>query len=492
MNLLPFLYAGGLLLASLANTVNTKLLWSLRSEGVNGEVELFNKPFLSLTLMNVAMFMAGWPGLLPICRKAMAKRSGDYEGSAEPSPRRGHFGWVVLGAAGVAFLDFTGVALYLYGYTFTPASTYEVMRAALVFFTAILLRVIFGTTLRRGQLLGLLCIGLGMAAAGGSNMIETAVWGSKKTDGPERTAGEVAVGCGLIVLGVFSIACMLVAQAKVVDALGVDFVILTGLMGAWLCVYQCVLWPVLAVVPGPDNGAAQDPYDTIVKVQNNPVIAAIGGLYLASATFYQYFLFAINAKLSPLHSVLAESMRPFCAWAISLFVYYAIDKELPLAEGLSLFSIMKFAGCILTVTGQLLFFELFACCRPKEVEVTDDELAIDRSTSLGTSGTASHTNAPSTLGTASQQGTSSSGTARAEGDGVMPVHLPHGQRLSALTAHSAAYSSTASPTIRTRATPLGRASYLSNATSLSKATWASNTSTSAQLVHGLVATRGSM
>jgi len=340
-----------------------KLIYSV--EGVNryGEVARFEKPWFQVLAMFFGMSLCilldlpkpgqstlpnGAPGgdttgteMQPLLSSSTATATDDANGDAprerEPSV------WIV---SVPTLLDLFATACGTTGLLYTTVSVYQMLRGAMLVWTALMSVLFLRRTLSGKQWGGIfLCVG-GIILVGVANILG---------EDAGKARDNVALGVGIILVGQILQAGQVVLEEYMLQDLrmsSVRIVAYEGLFG----VFHCLLWvfPLLMVIPGRDHGKLEDIFDAFYMLVHSWKVAAV---VLGDATlmlFYNVFGMEVTENLSAVHRVVIETLRTLCVWVADLLIYYVFSNG-TLGEAWTKYSVIQLLGFALLIVGTLVY-----------------------------------------------------------------------------------------------------------------------------------------
>lgn len=346
-----------MLITGTLNTLMTKIQFTVWSIGINGERELFQKPWFATLDMMFAM------GLVGVIDKLvrMSSRNGLAPDKAAPlmeeSPKLSN-GNRELSYAKKAMLvsipaafDIAATALCAVGMLYIPASVWQMLRGSSILFAAVFSVLFLKGRLMCFNLLGLsLCI-VGVTLVGTANVLGDTIAG--------RDPGRMIIGMSLVILGQVVQAAQVIAEEflmKQVDLPGLQVVGLEGFWGTLMMLF--IVYPVLYLLPGQDNGHLEDPFDTATLILNSRTLGMVVLVFIFSCGTFNATGIAVTAHLSGVHRMMLDASRTLLIWAFGLGVHYYINPESPFGEVWTPYSFLQLFGFTVLVTGQGIYGEV--------------------------------------------------------------------------------------------------------------------------------------
>mmetsp|Transcript_11356 Transcript_11356/g.21437 ORF Transcript_11356/g.21437 Transcript_11356/m.21437 type:complete len:407 (+) Transcript_11356:72-1292(+) len=359
---LVVLYVSGMLLTGTVNTLATKVQFGMKSVGIDGKQEVFHKPWFGTFNMLFAMSLVLAVerlvmGLSSVCRSPPRMKMAEDALLTKPGDSGADRRRKILLVAIPAFSDLLATVLACIGIMYIPASVWQMLRGATLFFTGI-----FSVTLLKTKLYLFNWIGLLLCITGVVTVGYASVEGEQS--GPTDDASSVAFGVTLTLLGQVVQAAQVIAEEylmKDVDLPAVEIIGYEGLWGILMMIF--VVYPVLWFLPGPDHGHAEDIVDTLTLVQNSPQLMCVVAIYLISCGTFNITGIAVTGALSAVHRMMLDASRTMIIWGWGLFVHYNVYKQNPSTplgpgEEWTVSSKLQLCGFVVLITGQAIYGEI--------------------------------------------------------------------------------------------------------------------------------------
>lgn len=362
---LTALYVAGMLITGSINTLSTKLQFQLTSIGKDGDEETFRKPWFGTFNMLFAMSLVLAverlvAGLTACCaaRPRIAEDARSQEllpkpGSADGSSRRRKILLVAVPAAS----DLLATALAAIGIMYIPASVWQMLRGATLFFTGI-----FSVAFLKRKLQGFHWVGLTLCMVGVVTVGYASVAGDTDSSSKDAAANASAVlfGVTLTLLGQVVQAAQVILEEFLMKDVNLPAVEIIGFEGIWGVLMMVVfVFPALWLIPGPDHGHQEDLVDTLVMFYNSSVVQIVVIIYLFSCGTFNITGIAVTGALSAVHRMMLDASRTMIIWGVGLFVHYQIDPESAFGEQWTSSSKLQLGGFVILITGQAIYGEIF-------------------------------------------------------------------------------------------------------------------------------------
>ncbi|CAE7755453.1 SLC35F6 [Symbiodinium microadriaticum] len=353
---LVVIYVAGMLLTGTVNTLATKVQFGLTSIGLDGTPEVFHKPWFGTFNMLFAMSLVMaverlGTSLAAACVRPRMKMEDALlpKSVGSDADRRKK----ILLVAGPAFSDLLATVLACIGIMYIPASVWQMLRGATLFFTGI-----FSVTLLKHKLYVFNWIGLLLCITGVVTVGYASVEGEKSGPGAQDTS-SVAFGVTLTLLGQVVQAAQVIAEEYLMKDVDLPAVEIIGYEGLWgVLMMVVVVYPTLWFLPGPDHGHAEDIVDTLTLVKNSQALLCVVMIYLVSCGTFNITGIAVTGALSAVHRMMLDASRTMIIWGFGLFIHYKVDPESPFGEEWTPSSRLQLCGFFVLITGQAIYGEI--------------------------------------------------------------------------------------------------------------------------------------
>jgi len=346
----------GMIVSGTLNTLTTKMQFTTLSINTNGYVVFFAKPWFGTFNMLLAMALVG---VVDKCVRSITCGQTSVQPDAEYTLLEKAEGasktWrekVILVAVPAAF-DLVATALACMGMLYIPASVWQMLKGGSIIFAAILSITFLKRRMYSFNWFGLGLVMLGITTVGYSNVL-----GSEE----QPSAGSpssIVFGMSLVMLGQVVQAAQVIAEEWLMKDVDLPAMQIIGWEGAWGTLMMLALvYPLLKLIPGGDNGSLEDPIDTAVMLENSPHLQALVLLYLFSCGTFNATGIAVTGALSAVHRMMLDASRTTVIWAFGLAVHYHWDPTSPFGEAWTPYSYMQLVGFAVVVTGQAIYGEV--------------------------------------------------------------------------------------------------------------------------------------
>uniref|UniRef100_A0A131XCH7 Putative solute carrier family 35 member f6 n=1 Tax=Hyalomma excavatum TaxID=257692 RepID=A0A131XCH7_9ACAR len=367
------------------NTLATKWADSSYSIGRDGTLRLFDHPFLQA----VGMFLGELSCLLAFrivffyyTRKAKAGEAVEL-----PPSVTGSRDFNPLIFLPPAMCDLVGTSIMYIGLNLTYASSFQMLRGAVIIFTGLLSVAFLGRRLRTYEWIGILTVMCGLVVVGLSDILFP---DSHATKGPN----SIITGDLLIVLAQVITASQMVIEEKFVTKYKVAPLQAVGWEGFFGFVVLGVLLVPMYFIPAGNTifqnpgGQLEDAIDGFIQIKNSwHVSLGVVGTVLSIA-FFNFAGISVTKELSATTRMVLDSVRTLVIWLFSLAVRWQS------------FNWTQIVGFLVLILGMFLYNNVIirpflirrGCLRDSDAE--DDLSGLIQEERAGSSRPASSTDEP--------------------------------------------------------------------------------------------------
>merc|ERR1719433_288661 len=159
----------------------------------------------------------------------------------------------LLYVAPPSFFDLLSMGLMLIGMLFIPASVWQMLRGANIIFAAILTVLILRRRLYCFHWLGVALALLGVG------LVSIAALNSEHADSSQSSGNKhAAFGVGIVLIAQAVQAAQIILEEQLLNEVAMDPMLIVGVEGIWGVLFMAIIMPVLYLLPGADNGHAED------------------------------------------------------------------------------------------------------------------------------------------------------------------------------------------------------------------------------------------
>eukprot|EP00667_Euglena_gracilis_P008081 EG_transcript_8175 len=341
---------GGLLVCGTFNSLIAKLIYGLKSTGVNGHFHNFRKPWFQTTNMFLGMTlcMAMYHSKLWAIKHLKRRRAAKAEAApllkvdpSDPPPSKGAHLVIIP-----AIADLAATGLLFTGLVFTTASVYQMLRGAQVIFCCILSVMFLKRKLDWYMKAGVVIIVLGISLVGCASLL-------RETKGEEEhfPLSQELFGIFLIVVAQLLQAIQMCLEEWLLQDVQMDALELAGWEGIWggiFCV--AVIMPLFQTISGSDMGSLENTEDSLLMLRNNSAIVLAEVLNCFSVLSYNYFGLTLTQDFTAMHRVIIEASRSLLVWICDLLIFYYFSNG-TLGESWAWSGWIQLAGFAVLLTG---------------------------------------------------------------------------------------------------------------------------------------------
>jgi len=348
----------GMLVSGSFNTISNEFMDKVHSKGLRNpstfwgkqdqdgsSIGAFSHPFVQAEFMFIGE---------AICMLVFLARNYSARWRDPSTAWKNEHGWkAIFCYACTAACDMTATSMMYAGLALSSASIYQMLRGAIVVFTALLSVVWLRKRLYRFHWTAILLVVAGVCIVGVQSMEQSGSSGK----GAGTMLGMILI---LAAQAVQSVQC--VAQEKFIRKFGTPDLMLVGLEGIFGSIILGVLLiPMYFVHIG--GYPIEDAGDAWAQITNSPselptghaswhlpvgnalVVAIVGNI--ASIAFFNVFGIKITTVLSASHRMVLDSLRTCVVWGVALVL------------GWEEFHALQLVGFIIMVMGTFMYNEVF-------------------------------------------------------------------------------------------------------------------------------------
>lgn len=335
----------GMIFFGTACSLLAKLIYSVRGLNRHGEMARYEKPWFQVLAMFAGMSVCI---LLDLPRRSRRRASPDEQApllrthTLEREPPSQSV-WII----GIPTLfDLFATACGTTGLLYTTVSVYQMLRGAMLVWTAFLSIIFLRRTLTPFNYLGIFLCVIGIGLVGMAN-----IW----SEDDARSRSDTIFGIVVILLGQILQAAQVVMEEFLLRDLqmsSVRVVAWEGLFG----ILHCLLWvfPILYFLPGRDHGHLEDAFDAFYMLTHSWAVAGIIFTDMTMMLFYNVCGMEVTDALSAVHRVVIETLRTLCVWIADLAIFYIVTDG-KLGERWTAYSWVQLLGFAVLVVGTVVY-----------------------------------------------------------------------------------------------------------------------------------------
>lgn len=250
-----------------------------------------------------------------------------------------------------AMCDMTGTSLMYVGLNYTYASSFQMLRGAVIVFTALLSVAFLRRVVTSKMWLGIACVIVGLALVGMSDILFPDESGTDI-----YTKNGIITGDLIIIVAQVVAATQMVVEEKFVNGKDINPLQAVGWEGFFgMTTLGLLLIPMYFITTGYQDGVPQrleDSLDGLCQLGNDWRVAlgTIGSI--GSIAFFNFFGISVTKELSATTRMVLDSIRTVVIWAVSLalkweaFQYLQVVGFAILIFGTAVYNNIITFGCI--------------------------------------------------------------------------------------------------------------------------------------------------
>ncbi|GCB71783.1 solute carrier family 35 member F6 isoform X1 [Scyliorhinus torazame] len=304
-----FCLAAMMLITGSINTLSAKWADGFRAEGCNGsQKHLFNHPFLQA----VGMFL-GEVSCLAVFYMILCHDRRRTEPQMAPVRKFNSFLFLPP-----ALCDMTATSIMYIALNLTSASSFQMLRGAVVIFTGLLSVAFLGRRLITSQWVGIFLTICGLVVVGLADFV------SGNHDEKHKLS-QVLTGDLLIIVAQIIVAIQMVLEEKFVYKHDVHPLQAVGTEGMFGFIILSLLLIPMYYIPvgsfgGNPRGVLEDALDAFCQIGIKPLIflALLGNIL--SIAFFNFAGISVTKEISATTRMVLDSLRTIVIWIVSLSV----------------------------------------------------------------------------------------------------------------------------------------------------------------------------
>jgi len=367
-----------MLITGSINTLSVKWADTMKSESTDGKLRPFVHPFLQACGMfigemscMIAFFIVRWYNRRKARRQAEASRAAEEPVPVDPgmTAETPFSPFVFLPPA---LCDMTATSIQYIGLTLTYASSFQMLRGAVIIFTGILSVVILRRRLEWFRWVGIIFVIGGLVTVGTTDIIYSpdkpdngtslnARPYNKEFYGPmmlgkvsedKHSSQEILIGDILIVCAQIIVASQMVYEEKFISKYNVHPLKAVGWEGTFgFLTLATLLIPMYFIHVGANFGhnprmVIEDAYDGLYQLAHNPQLAGAFFLTMVSIAFFNFAGISVTKEMNATTRMVLDSVRTLVIWGVSLGI------------GWQDFHFLQLIGFVILVVGMCIYNDL--------------------------------------------------------------------------------------------------------------------------------------
>ncbi|KAG1664858.1 Solute carrier family 35 member F6 [Nymphon striatum] len=337
--------AGLMVITGSINTLTTKWADRTPSEGKDKTIRKFDHPFLQACSMFLGEFscMIAYKVMISIYKRKNRDMA-DMKADLPPSVA-GNNKFNPLIFLPPALCDMLGTSTMYIGLNLTYASSFQMLRGAVIIFTGLLSVAFLGRKLKWYEWTGICTVVVGLVVVGVSDIIS----GSNSTN----DMNSILTGDLLIIIAQIIVGTQMVYEEKFISKHNVPPLQAVGWEGFFgFSILAILLVPMYYIPVGhvlfhnPD-GNMEDAIDGFYQIGNNWQVALAFCGTIVSIAFFNFAGISVTKEISATTRMVLDSVRTIIIWIVSL----AIDWQQ--------FHPLQLLGFFVLIIGMCLYNDIF-------------------------------------------------------------------------------------------------------------------------------------
>jgi len=334
-----FALAGMMLVFGSFNTLSVKWADTMTSESLDGTQKKFNHPFvqaIGMFLGEMLCMLAFW---FTRWRTSRQQRDPYPDITDTNAPKK--FNPLIF--LPPALCDMTATSLQYIGLTLTYASSFQMLRGAVIIFTGILSKIFLRRNLAWFKWTGMLFVIGGLVTVGTSDMVTQKPCNTTTTNTSTFSAFSYAsvsvhkndckndttsifVGDLLIFSSQVIVATQMVLEEKFVTKYNVPALQAVGWEGTFgFTTLSLLLIPFSFIYVGESFGhgpryVLEDAYDAVYQLAHNPLLLLAYFGTVTSIAFFNFAGISVTKELSATTRMVLDSVRTLVIWVVSMSI----------------------------------------------------------------------------------------------------------------------------------------------------------------------------
>lgn len=244
-----------------------------------------------------------------------------------------------------AFCDVVATSIMYIGLNLTTASSFQMLRGAVIIFTGLL-----SVSFLRSHLQGFKWLGMGFVTAG---LVVVGASDILFGDNSKEDVNAIITGDLLIIMAQIIVAIQMVTEQKFVTQYDVPPLLVVGLEGLFgLTIISFLMIPMYFIHVPPTFSKnpefrLEDVIYALKEIRDKPEIMAALSLTIVSIAFFNFAGVSVTKKLSATTRMVLDSVRTLVIWIFSIPLFH--EKFIPL----------QILGFALLILGMFVYNDIF-------------------------------------------------------------------------------------------------------------------------------------
>jgi len=371
MNVFHLMLALLMLITGSINTLSVKWADKMTSENTAGKKVNFNHPFLQacgMFLGEMLCMVAYY--IVKAYKKRRNRHNIEALSEEEEGQERPKFNPFIFFPP--ALCDMTATSIQYIALTLTYASSFQMLRGAVIIFTGLLSRLALGRKLQPYRWLGIFFVICGLCIVGACDILykdsDSNNNGTSTTHLPMRnndlfgvsnpltnsnhSSNDQLIGDVMIVCAQVIVASQMVYEEKFISKYDVHPLQAVGWEGTFGFLTMGTLLIPFYFIPvsgefGKHNprGVLEDAYDGLYQLAHNPYLAFAFCGTVISIAFFNFAGISVTKEMSATTRMVLDSVRTLVIWTVSLLPFVKWQE----------FHALQLVGFIVLVTGMCIY-----------------------------------------------------------------------------------------------------------------------------------------
>lgn len=349
----------GMLLFGTSTVVISKALFSMSGvSNEEGDTRNFNKPWAQTDAMFVGMMAClvvhNFANLLALC---VGRKTEEETPLLAPGTQRrreqsqkGTPWSTYLLVAVPSMFDLVATILANIGLQWISASVWQMLRGAMVIFSAILSIVFLNRKFYLFNWVGIAFVMGALCMVGVSCLHQPAPASQGEVD-----SSKMILGVSLVVGAQLVQASQIVCEEFLLKNLDAPPMLIVGMEGFWgTIITSFIFLPLFQHLQVP--GFSEDTVESLYMLAHNPHILMLFLLYMVVILLYNATAMMVTNQFSAVHRTILEVMRTLLIWIVNLFIFYEVSDKF--GEQWTIWSWFELLGFVLLFVGMFIFNEV--------------------------------------------------------------------------------------------------------------------------------------
>lgn len=292
------------------NTLSTKWADTMTSKNSAGNDVSFNHPFFQAD----GMFIGEFTCMIAFYIVREITRARGVDSTVAPAHHKKfppYIFWIP------ALCDMLGTSTMYVGLTLTYASSFQMLRGAVIIFTGLFSVAFLNQRLRYYHWTGMILVIIGLIIVGMSDFLSQT---GNSSDLNKVITGDLLIICAQIIA-----ATQMVVEQKFLTQYNVPAMLAVGWEGFFgFLTLTIVLIPMYYIPAGMfganPRGSLEDPFDAFTQLGNSPLLVTAVMGNIVSIAFFNFAGVSVTKELSATTRMVLDSVRTFTVWIFSLAI----------------------------------------------------------------------------------------------------------------------------------------------------------------------------